>query len=181
VVAALELYLDQVADRRLRRLWDAMEEAGIPSLRDLTHGRHRPHVSLVGAKTFDQAAVVRALDGVVVAPPLRVQLDFVGLFRGRVLWLGVTPTAELLAHHADVAARLAAAGIPIFDEYQPGTWVPHCTVSMRVPHPLIPPALRLCLDTLPITATVTGGALADHSRDQYAPLPWSPQQPVSTV
>jgi hypothetical protein len=170
VVAALELYLDQVADRRLRRLWDAMEEAGIPSLRDLTHGRHRPHVSLTAAATLDAAPVTQALAGLVLAAPLPLRLDFVGLFRGRVLWLGVTPTADLLAHHATVSARLAEAGVATYDEYRPGTWVPHCTVSMRVPHPLIPPALRLCLDTLPIAATVSGAALADHARDIYVPL-----------
>lgn len=99
VVAALELYLDPVADRRLRKLWDA-----------------------------------------------------------------------LLGHHAAVYARLAAAGASAFDEYRPGAWVPHCTLSMRVPHARIPDALRLCLDTLPITATVAGAALADHSRDLYIPL-----------
>ncbi|HWB35307.1 MAG TPA: 2'-5' RNA ligase family protein [Rugosimonospora sp.] len=170
MVAALELYLDPVADRRLRRLWDALEEAGVPSLRDLTHGRHRPHVSLVAAPELHGAGLVGALDGLDVAPPLRLQLDHVGLFRGRVLWLGPVPTAELLAHHAAVYARLAAAGASAFDEYRPGAWVPHCTLSMRVPHARIPDALRLCLDTLPITATVAGAALADHSRDLYIPL-----------
>jgi 2'-5' RNA ligase len=170
VVAALELYLDQSADRRLRRLWDAMEEAGVPSLRELTHGKHRPHLSLVAAPELDGAAVVGALDGFDVAPPLRLEMDFVGLFRGRVLWLGPVPTSELTAHHAAVHARLAAAGVTVFDEYRPGAWVPHCTVSMRVPHAKIPEALRLCLDILPVTATVAGAAVADHARDMYVPI-----------
>jgi 2'-5' RNA ligase len=171
VVAALELYLDQVAERRVRRLWDAMEEAWVPTLRDLTHGRHRPHLSLVAAADLDGEVVAAALDGFEVAPPLPLHLDFVGLFRGRVLWLGPVPSDELVAHHAAVFARLADAGVTSFDEYRPGAWVPHCTVSMRVPHAKIPEALRLCLDTLPITATVAGAAVADHNRDMYVPLP----------
>ena len=169
-MAALELYLDQGADRRIRRLWDAMEESGVPSLRDLTYGKHRPHISLVAARTLDGRKVADALDAFDVAPPLRVELDFVGLFRGRVLWLGPAPTTELIAHHAAVFGRLVAAGITVFDEYRPGAWVPHCTLSMRVPHPKVPEALRLCLDTLPVAATVIGAAVADHVRDEYVPL-----------
>ena len=170
VVAAVELYVDQVADRRLRRLWDAMEEAGVPSLRDLTHRRHRPHVSLIAAPTLDGGAVRDALRGFDVAPPLRLDLDFVGLFRGRVLWLGPVVTPDLIAHQAAVFNRLRAAGVAAFPEYRPGAWVPHCTLSMRVPHPKMPEALRLCMDVLPVPATVTGAAVADHARDLYLPL-----------
>jgi 2'-5' RNA ligase len=170
MVAAIELYFDQDADRRLRRLWDAMEAVDVPSLRDLTHGRHRPHVSLAAAPELDPARVIEALRGLSVAAPLELSLDFVGLFRGRVLWLGPVPTAPLIAHQAEVLARLDAAEVTVFDEYRPGAWVPHCTVSMRVPHVKIPDALRLCLDTLPINATIVGAAIADHSRDIYVPL-----------
>lgn len=170
MVAAVELHLDRAADRRIRNLWDAMEDSGVPSLRDLTHGKHRPHVSLVAAPSLDAVAVADALDGLDVAPPLRLDLDFVGLFRGRVLWLGPVPTTELTAHHASVFDRLAAAGIDTFDEYRPGAWIPHCTLSMRVPHASMPAALRLCLDALPIPATVAGAAVADHIRDQYRQL-----------
>jgi 2'-5' RNA ligase len=133
MVAAIELYVDQDADRRLRRLWDAMEAADVPSLRDLTHGRHRPHISLAAAPLFDPVRVTEALRGLRVAAPIELSLDFVGLFRGRVLWLGPAPTAPLIAHQAVVLARLDAAAVTVFDEYRPGAWVPHCTVSMRVP------------------------------------------------
>jgi 2'-5' RNA ligase superfamily len=171
MVAALELYLDPVAEGRLRRLWDALEEGGVPSLRDLTHGRHRPHLSLVAARELDGPTVAAALAGVPVAPPLRLRLDHIGLFRGRVLWLGPVPTRELLDHHAAVHARLSAHAVPMFPEYLPGAWVPHCTLSLRVPHAAIPTALRLVLDTLPIEATLAGAAVADHAREKYLPLP----------
>ncbi len=170
MVAGVELDEDPVGDRRIRRLWDAMDRSGVPTLLDVTHGKHRPHVSLVAAPSLDATAVAAALRGLDVAPPLRLELDFVGLFRGRVLWLGPVPTTELTAHQATVFDRLAAAGITVFDEYRPGAWVPHCTLSMRVPHPKIPDALRLCLDALPVTATVAGAAVADHARDVYVPL-----------
>lgn len=170
MVAALELYLDPVAERRIRNLWDALEEAGVPTLRGLTHGKHRPHMSLAAADTLDGPAVARALAGLSAFPPVELKLDFIGQFLGRVLWLGPAPTAELLAHHSEVHRRLADAGIGLFDLYRPGHWVPHCTLSMRVPLVKLTEAIRLCLDVIPITATITGAAVADHSRGQWLGL-----------
>jgi hypothetical protein len=167
VVAALECYLDSDASRRIRALWDALEAAGVPSLRGLTHRRHRPHVSLVAASSLDPVAVEAALAGLPAAPPL----GYVGQFVGRVLWLGPVTTPELLAHHAAVHGRLRAAGIGTDEVYRPGAWVPHCTVSMRVPGQMLTDAVRLCLEVLPIPATLAGAAVADHHRGIYHALP----------
>lgn len=164
MVAALECYLDPEAARRVRGLWDALEAAGVPTPRSLTDRRHRPHVSLAAADALDPGAVAAALAGLPAAPPLRLEFTHVGQFVGRVLWLGPAPTADLLAHHAAVYARLAGAGIAVSDLYQPGQWVPHCTASMRVPRQLITEAVRLCLEVLPIAATLRGAAVTDHNR-----------------
>ena len=74
MVAAIELYFDPPAERRIRGLWDALEEVEIPSLRDLAHRVHRPHLSLVVAEALEPSTVVGALTGLDVAPPL--PLDF---------------------------------------------------------------------------------------------------------
>ena len=169
MVAALELYLDVDATRRLRTLWRALEAEGVPTLGSL-HDRHRPHLSLAAARMLDPQAVARALDGLVVGRGLMLDLDFVGQFVGRVLWLGVTVTEELLAHHRLIHERLAAGGVEVWENYQPGRWVPHCTVSLRVPNPMMAPAIRRCLEILPLQATVTGAAVADHANDIAHPL-----------
>ncbi|MFF5173215.1 2'-5' RNA ligase family protein [Micromonospora sp. NPDC000089] len=171
MVAALELYLDTDATRRIRALWDALEDEGVQSLRSLLDRRHRPHVSLAVAPRFDPDAVAEALAGTVVAAPLRLSFQYAGQFVGRVLWLGATPTAELLAHHALVHERLARAGVELTGHYRPGRWVPHCTLSMRVPNALLTAAVRRCLEVLPVEATVVGAALADHARGISRPLP----------
>lgn len=173
MVAALECYLDHAATRRIRALWDALEAAGIPSLRDLTHRRHVPHISLAVADQLDPARVASALAGLPAPPPLPLEFPYAGQFVGRVLWLGPAPSAALLTHHATVHTRLAAAGIDVDELYHPGRWVPHCTLSMRVPRPLIGEAVRLCLEVLPIPATLTTAAVADHNRGIYHPLPAS--------
>ncbi|SCG78498.1 2'-5' RNA ligase family protein [Micromonospora humi] len=171
MVAALELYLDTDATRRIRVLWDLLESDGVPSLRSLLDRRHRPHVSLAVAPRLDPRQVAEALATTVVAAPLRLEFQHAGQFVGRVLWLGPAPTAELLAHHAVVHERLAGAGIDVVEHYRPGRWVPHCTLSMRVPNPLMAAAVRRCLEVLPLTATVVGAAVTDHARDISRPLP----------
>lgn len=170
MVAALELYFDPAATRRVSTLWTALEASGIPSMKGLIGGRHRPHLSLTGAPELDGPAIATALDGLDVAPPLRLRLDHIGQFVGRVLWLGPVPSAELLAHHAIVHNRLEAAGITGFDVYRPGSWVPHVTLSMRVPHAKMGAAIRLCMDVLPIEATLSGAGVADYARGRYTAL-----------
>ncbi|MEU6024514.1 2'-5' RNA ligase family protein [Micromonospora sp. NPDC048871] len=171
MVAALELYLDTVATRRIRVLWDALEAEGVQSLRSLLEQRHRPHVSLAVAPRFDPQRVAAALEGTTVAAPLRLSFQYVGQFVGRVLWLGLAPTVELLEHHRRVHDRLTAAGIPLTEHYRPGNWIPHCTLSMRVPNTLLTPAIRRCLEILPLEATITSAALTDHARNISHPLP----------
>ncbi|MEW2431036.1 2'-5' RNA ligase family protein [Micromonospora sp. NPDC047644] len=171
MVAAVELYLDPDATRRIRVLWDALEAEGVQSMRSLLERRHRPHVSLMVAPRFDPEQVVEALQGTVVAAPLRLDFHHAGQFVGRVLWLGPAPTPELLAHHRLVHDRLAAAGVALAEHYRPGRWVPHCTLSMRVPNTLMAAAVRRCLEVLPLSATVVGAALTDHARGIAHPLP----------
>jgi hypothetical protein len=170
VVAALELYLDVDATRRVRTLWRALEDEGIPTLASLLQAKHRPHVSLAAARRLAPDAVAEALAGLPVGRGLTLDMDFVGQFVGRVLWFGVTPTEELLALHRTVHDRLATAGVEVWDLYRPGRWVPHCTISLRVPNPQMAPAIRRCLEFLPLRATVTGASITDHANDIAHPL-----------
>jgi 2'-5' RNA ligase len=169
LVAAIELYLDVDTTRRVRTLWRALEAEGIPSLGSL-HQKHRPHISLAAAHRIDPQAAADALDGFPAGRGLTVGIDFVGQFVGRVLWLGVTVTEELLTHHRAVHERLTAGGVDVWEHYRPGRWVPHCTISMRVPNPMMAPAIRRCLEYLPMSATVVGAAVADHVNDINQPL-----------
>ncbi|GIJ09648.1 2'-5' RNA ligase family protein [Micromonospora andamanensis] len=171
MVAALELYLDTVATRRIRVLWEALEAEGVQSMRSLLEQRHRPHVSLAVAPRFDPEQVTAALAGTTVAAPLRLSFQHAGQFVGRVLWLGPVPTPELLAHHRRVHDLLVAGGVPLVEHYRPGRWVPHCTLSMRVPNALMSAAVRRCLEVLPLEATVVSAALTDHARNISHPLP----------
>ncbi|GGM32229.1 2'-5' RNA ligase family protein [Dactylosporangium sucinum] len=170
MVASIEMHLDERATRRIRVLWDLLEELGVQTLRTPHDGKHRPHVSLVAARALDPAAVAAALADVEVAAPLRLNFQFAGVFVGRVVFLGLAPTPELMHHQAVVWRALQAHGIECLPLYDPGEWVPHCTVSMRVPRPILTEALRRCLEVLPIEATVIRAAVVDYARDVYREL-----------
>jgi len=170
VTAALELYFDPATERRIELLWNALAAAEVPTLRQLS-GRHRPHLSLVSADVLDPDTTVDALAGLAVAAPLALSFQYVGQFVGRVLFLGPAPYPELLARQAAVWGRLRAAGIELSPLYAPGAWVPHATMSMRVPRPVLAEAIRRCVEYLPIEAAISAAAVVDHKRDIRRPLP----------
>ena len=46
VAVAIEMWFSEEGDRRVRRLWLALEARGVKSLGTATHRKHVPHVSL---------------------------------------------------------------------------------------------------------------------------------------
>jgi hypothetical protein len=46
------MYFDDQADAAVRRLWQRLADAGLPSLATRTHRQHRPHVSLAVAESL---------------------------------------------------------------------------------------------------------------------------------
>jgi len=49
------MYFDDQADAAVRRLWQRLADAGLPSLATRTHRQHRPHVSLAVAESLANA------------------------------------------------------------------------------------------------------------------------------
>ena len=150
---AVELELDGVAQAAVRALFDALELAGVESLAAGTPHVH-PHVSLAIAREADPGQVAEVLSGTVADPLPLLTLSSLGAFvtAESVLFVGVTPSRELLALNVAVHARLDHAGIAVRPIYRPGSWVPHCTLAMHVRE--LDVALRAVRDApLPIEAT----------------------------
>jgi hypothetical protein len=75
--------------------------------------------------------------------------------------LGVVVTADLLALHAEVHAALAGRAIGHWPYYQPGSWVPHCTLAESLNEAQAARAFALLYGYEPITATVTATGIKD--------------------
>jgi len=131
---AAVINFDAAAEKRLKDLWETLEQAGVES--SLLPMGARPHLSLAVFEEIDEKRLCAELKRFAETfTDLTVNLHSVGAFPGEhgVVYLtpGVTP--ELLALHAGFHTVLDRMGIPSVREYRPGDWVPHCTVAMDLP------------------------------------------------
>jgi 2'-5' RNA ligase len=159
---ALEMYFDRQADAAVRGLWKLLADAGLPSLATRTHRRHRPHVSLTVAESLARVDVA-PLRAALTAHRPALRLYVLGTFPGSegALFLGVVVTAELLAFHAEVHAALAGQRVAHWPYYQPGNWVPHCTLAEGLDRAEAAAAFGLLHGYEPIAATVTAIGIKD--------------------
>ena len=159
---AIEMYVDGRADAAVRRLWQRLADADLPSLATRTHRRHRPHVALVVAESL-AGADLEPLRAVLMSRRPALSLYVLGTFPGTggALFLGVQVTTELLAFHADVHEALAGQPIRHWAYYEPGNWIPHCTLAEGLDAPQAGKAFGLLAGYQPITAEVTSVGIKD--------------------
>lgn len=132
MVQSVELLLDDETDAEVRRQWDRLAAAGLPS--QSAHGgtSNRPHVTLAVRRRIDGRAdpllreAARAL-------PLPVRLGALACFGRRqfVLVRLLVPDGSMLGLHAAVAAVLGPDPDG-FRNLAPGRWTPHVTLGRRL-------------------------------------------------
>ena len=161
---------DRRADRLLRGLWDRLEEQGVPTLRSHTHGRHVPHLSLAVLREWRQDDVLKAVEGLPAREPVRLHFDALGTFRRGRAWLVPAVTSDVLRRQEQVVAAVTETGADLHRHYQPGVWVPHCTLAPRVPLAALPTLAVAVYDVLPLQVDVDRAALIDSGTGQIRPL-----------
>jgi hypothetical protein len=87
------LWPDPAASAAVRGIWDALAEAGPPSLVTLTHRLHRRHVSLIVAEALPGDETLEAV-APVPARQVPLQIESVGVFPQGVLFLGCVANAH---------------------------------------------------------------------------------------
>jgi 2'-5' RNA ligase len=141
---ALELLLDPDLDDRVRRAWDLLAVAGLPSQAQHPHPTNRPHLTLAMADDLDSGTRAE-LTAELAVLPLPVCLDglvLLGARRRTVAWLVVPSTALLRLHRAVHGAvqgavsrtghRAAVVEPPGPPLLRPDRWVPHVTLASRM-------------------------------------------------
>ncbi|MCW1959866.1 MAG: 2'-5' RNA ligase family protein [Mycobacterium sp.] len=131
---SIELLLDVDSDAAIRAMWQALDDAGLPSQVRVKSPTNRPHVTLLAAQRIAPEVddVLRGLAGrfpveCVVGAPL--------VFGGTRHTLArlIVPSAELIALHEEVF-RLSLpylTGDP-FPHCRPGHWTAHATLGRRL-------------------------------------------------
>jgi hypothetical protein len=145
VAHSIELLLDPGTDAVIRRQWQALADAGLPSQMRVTSATNRPHVTLVAAQRIEAGVddVLRDLAGEL---PLPAVIGAPLVFGGprHTLARLVVPSAALLDLHAAVY-RLALPSLARdpYPHCAPGQWTPHVTLGRRYTAGEIGPALTV--------------------------------------
>ncbi len=142
---AVEMYMDAGSDAAIRRTWAALAEAGIKSA--MLDAGYRPHVSLGVCAELEVDGLARELSAFAARlSPLGLTLSSVGLFpaRDNVIFLGVTPTARLVAVNGEFHGFFGKYAQAQREHYQTGKWVPHCTLAFDLSDGMLAEAIAVC-------------------------------------
>jgi hypothetical protein len=122
---ALELLPDEAGEAAVRRDWQALRDAGLPSQLDHAGASNAPHLTLVAAPTVAAAAelAVPLLSGVLPAPVRAAGLLVLGGSR------------LTIARAVDVPDALVSAVLElraVTGDLAHSGWLPHVTLARRV-------------------------------------------------
>lgn len=158
---SIELFFDEGAETAVRTTYDCLSESGLGLF--LPEPAARPHVSLAVYDALDVSRAEAKLERFAAETPrLPFSLGSVGFFSTTegVVFLAPVATCEFLNLHERFHHEFADVAASEWDYYEPGRWVPHCTLLMGVPRDLLSRALDVCLGTtLPIYGHFTSVGL----------------------
>jgi hypothetical protein len=170
VALAVCLLFDRPTDRALRRLWQRLEDRGVPTPITHTHGRHVPHLSLAVLRSWDLDKVRAAVEALPDAGPTTVQFDAVAAFRRGRMSLVPAVTSGLAARQERVVEVLGASPDELHQHYVPGVWTPHVSVATRVRLEQTPLVLEAAYEMVPLVGSLTHAALVDAGTGTVYPL-----------
>ena len=168
MVHSVELVFDPDTEATVRRIWDELREAGIPSQAPAS----RPHATLTVAERID-AEVDELLRPLASRLPIPCRIG-APLFFGRskaVLARLLVPTAALLDLHADVH-RVCLSHLhpgPMANAL-PGQWTGHLTMARRVVPRQMGPAVRIAGKPAEIVGDVVGLRRWDGNAKREYPI-----------
>lgn len=142
---AVEMYFDAQAERRVKHLWQTLMDEGVSSV--LVDIGARPHISLTVLEDPSSDELRGQLECFErELAPIDLSLAAVGTFPTAegVAFLVPSVAAELVHAHEVLHQRLSAIGASSNLYYQPGSWIPHCTVALDLMPVQLPLAMEIC-------------------------------------
>jgi 2'-5' RNA ligase len=165
------LWPDEPTAGAIRAVWNALSEAGLPSLATHTHRLHQPHCSLSVAQELPAHEALEAV-GVVPSQPIRLRLESVGVFPpSGALFLACVANEQLLTEQRRVHSAVASLALRPWPYFEFNGWVPHITLSMEITSDELATAIPLVLEHLPITGTFDRGGVEDGTTGENWPAP----------
>jgi len=144
---AIVLYFDERSEYSIQEIWKKISDNGIPN--EIHGAGIRPHITLA---IYDEL-LCQPCDNELArfaskTTHLNISFSHLGIFTNpeTVLFLAPTPTRELVNFHSKVHECLSTEARQPWEFYQPGKWVPHCTVALDLDQEQLHEAISLCAD-----------------------------------
>ncbi len=142
---SVELGFDPASERRIQGLWGTL--AAIYGGPRKTELGVRPHLSLTSFSHGEPSFLRRELEDLARRTrPFRIRFASVASFPTPegVVYLAPSPSEDLREVHGVFHRAMAVHGEAGNPYYQPGKWVPHCTVATDVPDDLRELVVKTC-------------------------------------
>jgi len=142
---AIVLYLDHHSEDLVKGFWKQLAQNDISS--EILDSGIRPHITLA---IFEELYCQPCDNELARLAPktahLKILVSHLGVFPQpeMVLFLAPTPTSELLNFHKKIHSLLSKDAIKPWEMYQPGKWVPHCTLALNLDQNQLNKAISLC-------------------------------------
>ena len=125
------LYFDSQSEKTIMDIWQALAESNLSS--SMLDAGIRPHLTLAIYEELNCRPCENELVKITTkTSSLPIQFTHLGIFTNPepIIFAAPLVTSDLLDFHNELHARLAGDGKDPWELYQPGKWVPHCTLSL---------------------------------------------------
>lgn len=138
----------------MRRQWQALIDAGLPSQGRIKADTNRPHITLVAAEHL-HPAIDSGLSALAGRLPFAIALDGLVAFGGRRKTLALNVIRdELLNETQDEVLAVARPWITaLADHIEPAAWTPHMTLARRLTADELKHAMAIIGEPRAATAT----------------------------
>ncbi|MGV8025536.1 MAG: 2'-5' RNA ligase family protein [Anaerolineaceae bacterium] len=153
---AIVLYLDPQKAKPIRRVIHELAQKSIAPY--MQEHAMRPHITLAIYEGLNCQTCESKISG--LAGRIRgfdLNFSFLGIFHSEnpVVFIGPTTSRELLEIHSQLYEVLKADANHPWELYEPGQWVPHCSLAVEFPIIKLQEAVQTCLKlTLPLSIPV---------------------------
>ena len=163
MACAVTIYFDLETDAAICGVWQAIEDAGLPSA--MLNMGYRPHITLSVCEQMDLDELKKNLPVLIAStPPIPVTFSQLGIFPGPdgVIFLGVTVNKMLANLHASYWRTADAYMGAASEYYRPDIWVPHVTLAYGLTPELVGQVVTVLLKTpLPAQGLATEFVVTD--------------------
>lgn len=165
---AVGIKFDETTEQTIIEIWRQLSDIGLMTLLPLEG--YDPHISMTLSDELRVDPFIEEISQTLqTIPNVHVQFSSVSLFTNPeiVLYYGVTPTEALLRLQKTSSKIYQKFALELNPLYQPGNWVPHCSLAIRIDEDKLKRAIDIAKTMpLPLSASSIEYVVIEHDGQQ---------------